>query len=161
MGAKSNNSKGTTKDWVPVHWALKGIRERATRSQIHWRMRTKDLGERPQQPEQKIVLWKVIQPNCWVLEVDPLLFLPLEKPRETTSTICWTSDGGIDIVVQTADKPVEDPADEAMSRHDWYNPMNTSAKSNEEKLETNDRSEQKPADITGCELQWSAKIYPA
>ena len=31
--------------------------------------------------------------------------------------------------------------------------MNTSAKSNEEKLETNDRSEQKPADITGCELQ--------
>ena len=77
-------------------------------------MRTKDLGERPQQPEQKIVLWKVIQPNCWVLEVDPLLFLPLEKPRETTSTICWTSDGGIDIVVQTADKPVEDPADEAI-----------------------------------------------
>lgn len=88
-------NEGTSKDCVPVHWALKGIREHATRSQIHCRMRTKDLRECPQQPEEKIVLWNVIQPNCWVPEVDPLLFLPLEKPRETTFTICWTSDGGL------------------------------------------------------------------
>ena len=30
------------------------------------------------------------------------------------STIFRTSDGGIDIIVQVADKPVEDPADEAI-----------------------------------------------
>ena len=32
----------------------------------------------------------------------------------TTSTICWTSDGGIDIVVWAADKPFEDPTDKAV-----------------------------------------------